>query len=120
MAEHAGNDDHLQDTGENRAEDARSEFRGHEIGQQLHLVKAAYDGGMKMFDTAHGYMNGRNEEMLGKLLFSTVPRDSFILATKVKPAGVDSRTGLPSKETTAADFLPRFELSLAETEDGLC
>ncbi len=28
------------------------------------LVKAAYEAGMKMFDTAHGYMNGRNEEML--------------------------------------------------------
>jgi len=75
------------------------------------LVKAAYDGGMKMFDTAHGYMNGRNEEMLGNF-FSSVPRESFILATKVKPEGVDSRTGLPSKETTAADFLAKFELSL--------
>ncbi|MFZ2286417.1 MAG: aldo/keto reductase [Bacteroidales bacterium] len=75
------------------------------------LVKAGYDGGITMFDTAHGYMNGRNEEMLGNF-FTSVPRDSFILATKVKPAGVDSRTGLPSKETTAADFLARFDLSL--------
>ncbi len=75
------------------------------------LVKAAYEGGMRMFDTAHGYMNGRNEEMLGSF-FESVPRESFILATKVKPAGVDSRTGLPSKETTAEDFLAKFELSL--------
>lgn len=75
------------------------------------LVKAAFDAGMTMFDTAHGYMNGRNEEMLGNF-FSSMPRDSFILATKVKPAGVDSRTGLPSRETTAADFLAKFELSL--------
>jgi len=75
------------------------------------LVKAAYDAGMKMFDTAHGYMNGRNEEMLGNF-FSSVPRNSFFLATKVKPAGVDSRTGLPSKETTGADFLAKFDLSL--------
>ena len=36
------------------------------------LVKAAYESGMKMFDTAHGYMNGRNEEMLGGF-FSQVP-----------------------------------------------
>jgi len=75
------------------------------------LVQAAYEGGMKMFDTAHGYMNGRNEEMLGNF-FSTLPRDSFVLATKVKPAGVDSRTGLPSAETTAADFLEKFDLSM--------
>ncbi|MRR21677.1 oxidoreductase [bacterium] len=75
------------------------------------LVKAAYEGGMKMFDTAHGYMNGRNEEMLGGF-FSTVPRDSFVVATKVKPSGVDSRTGLPSKDTTAESFLSMFNLSL--------
>ncbi|MCU0459928.1 MAG: aldo/keto reductase [Bacteroidales bacterium] len=76
------------------------------------LVRAAYEGGMKMFDTAHGYMNGRNEEMLGNY-FSTIPRESFVLATKVKPAGVDSRTGLPSKETTAEAFLSMFNLSLS-------
>jgi uncharacterized protein len=75
------------------------------------LVKAAYEAGMKMFDTAHGYMNGRNEEMLGGF-FSQVPRDSFVIATKVKPAGVD-RAGLPTKETTAADFLEKFDLSLS-------
>jgi predicted aldo/keto reductase-like oxidoreductase len=75
------------------------------------LVQAAYEGGMKMFDTAHGYMNGRNEEMLGNF-FSTLPRDSFVLATKVKPAGVDNRTGLPSADTTAADFLGKFDLSM--------
>lgn len=74
------------------------------------LVKAAYEGGMRMFDTAHGYMNGRNEEMLGSF-FSQVPRDSFVIATKVKPAGVD-RDGLPTRETTAADFLQKFNLSL--------
>jgi aryl-alcohol dehydrogenase-like predicted oxidoreductase len=76
------------------------------------LVKAAYDGGIKMFDTAHGYQNGRNEEMLGNF-FSTVPRDSFIIATKIGPAGVDRQTGKPSAETTAVDFLSRFEISLS-------
>jgi len=76
------------------------------------LVKAAYDGGIKMFDTAHGYQNGRNEEMLGNF-FTGVPRDSFIIATKIGPAGVDRQTGKPSAETTAADFLSRFEISLS-------
>jgi predicted aldo/keto reductase-like oxidoreductase len=76
------------------------------------LVRAAYEGGMKMFDTAHGYMNGRNEEMLGGY-FSTIPRESFVLATKVKPAGVDSRTGLPSRDTTSESFLSMFNLSLS-------
>jgi hypothetical protein len=29
------------------------------------VVKAAYNAGITHFDTAHGYQNGRNEEMLG-------------------------------------------------------
>jgi aryl-alcohol dehydrogenase-like predicted oxidoreductase len=64
-----------------------------------------------MFDTAHGYQNGRNEEMLGSF-FATVPRESFIVATKVGPAGVDRQAGLPTKDTTAEDFLSKFETSL--------
>lgn len=76
------------------------------------LVKAAYEGGMKLYDTAHSYMNGRNEEMLGTF-FSTVPRNSFIITTKVHPAGVDQRTGGPTSETKAGDFVERFNTSLS-------
>ncbi|MGB8358206.1 MAG: aldo/keto reductase [Bacteroidales bacterium] len=76
------------------------------------LVKAAYDGGIKLFDTANGYQNGRNEEMLGNF-FTTVPRNSFIIATKVGPAGIDRQTGKPTSETTAANFLSKFEISLS-------
>jgi predicted aldo/keto reductase-like oxidoreductase len=76
------------------------------------LVKAAYEGGVKLFDTANGYMNGRNEEMLGGF-FATVPRDSFIIATKVQPAGVDRQTGIPSNLTTADNFLKKFNISLS-------
>ena len=76
------------------------------------LVKAAYESGVKMFDTAHSYMNGRNEEMLGNF-FTTVPRDSFIIATKAGPAGIDRQTGKPTKETTAENFLSKFEISLS-------
>ncbi len=39
------------------------------------LVKAALDGGMVLLDTAHGYQEGRNEEMLGTV---TVPREFLI------------------------------------------
>jgi predicted aldo/keto reductase-like oxidoreductase len=75
------------------------------------LVKTAYEAGVKLFDTAHGYMNGRNEEMLGNL-FTSIPRDSFIIATKVGPAGVDRQNGMPTRDTTAEDFLSKFEISL--------
>jgi len=75
------------------------------------LCKAAYDKGIKLFDTANVYQNGNNETMLGNLL-KDYPRNSFLLATKVKPAGVD-KEGKPTKETTAEDFLAKFNTSLS-------
>ncbi|MGD0581477.1 MAG: aldo/keto reductase [Bacteroidales bacterium] len=75
------------------------------------LCKAAYDNGITMFDTANGYQNGNNETMLGNL-FKELPRKSFILETKVKAAGV-GRDGKPTGETTAEDFLQKFNTSLS-------
>jgi predicted aldo/keto reductase-like oxidoreductase len=49
--------------------------------------------------------------MLGNLL-KDYPRNSFYLATKVKPIGVD-RDGKPSDQTTADDFLSKFNTSLS-------
>jgi predicted aldo/keto reductase-like oxidoreductase len=74
------------------------------------LCKAAYDNGIRLFDTAHVYQNGNNETMLGNL-FKDIPRNSFILETKVKPAGV-GRDGKPTDQTTADDFMQKFNLSL--------
>ena len=48
------------------------------------LVHAAIKEGIMLFDTAHGYQGGKNEEMLGDVL-KDYPRDSFVLATKVPP-----------------------------------
>lgn len=75
------------------------------------LCKAAYEKGIKLFDTANGYQNGNNEIMLGNLL-KDYPRSSFYLATKVKPAGVD-KEGKPSEQTTTEDFLAKFNTSLS-------
>lgn len=66
------------------------------------IVTMALDGGMKFLDTAHGYQNGRNEEMLGKLLKER-SRDSFYLATKVNPRG---------QNLTVDEFIGQFETSL--------
>ncbi|TFG40990.1 MAG: oxidoreductase [Bacteroidia bacterium] len=78
------------------------------------LCKAAYEKGIKLFDTANGYQNGNNETMLGNLL-KNYPRDTFYLATKVKAAGI-SREGLPSSETTAEDFLSKFSTSISRLQ----
>src|SRR5512140_3841752 len=52
------------------------------------LVKAALRGGVVHLDTAHGYMRGKNEEMLGELL-KDYPRDSFVISTKIPPGTQD-------------------------------
>ncbi|MBI5547823.1 MAG: aldo/keto reductase [Deltaproteobacteria bacterium] len=75
------------------------------------LVRAALDGGMLLLDTAHGYQNGRNEEMLGTVLKDR-PRDSFLLCTKVFLSTLDRKTGLFSPETRGEEILEKLEISL--------
>ena len=75
------------------------------------LVKAALAKGMIHLDTAHTYQEGRNEEMLGKLL-KDYPREAFVIATKVKPSGGSRKTGLYSEKTTEEDFLKKFDISM--------
>jgi len=74
------------------------------------LCKAAFENGITFFDTANGYQNGNNEIMLGNLL-KDYPRDSFYLATKVRPNGVD-KEGKPTSETTSEGFLEKFNESM--------
>lgn len=46
------------------------------------LLRASYNSGIFHYDTAHGYQNGRNEEMVGTF-FQGKPRDTYFIATKV-------------------------------------
>ena len=49
------------------------------------LVNAAIDFGINYIDTAHAYMNGKNEEVVGQVMKTR--RKEVFLTTKVKPAG---------------------------------
>ncbi len=59
------------------------------------LVREALKSGVMHFDTAHAYLNGRNEEMLGAIL-KGVPRSSVVISTKVM--------GSESQESFLADL----------------
>ncbi len=74
------------------------------------LCKAAYEKGITLFDTANGYQGGNNEIMLGNL-FKDYPRNSFILATKVKPA--QDREGRPTDQTSPESFFEMFNTSIS-------
>jgi len=75
------------------------------------LVRACQDAGIVYFDTAYGYMGGKNEEMLGEV-FKDVDRETIVIGTKVPPGERDRRTGELGPGTTKEDFLEKFETSL--------
>ncbi|MDR0692623.1 MAG: aldo/keto reductase [Prevotellaceae bacterium] len=71
------------------------------------LVKAAIRSGIVHFDTAHGYQEGKNELMLGKI-FKDIPRESFVVSTKIK---VDQRGKTFSKDAPE-QFMEKFNISM--------
>lgn len=75
------------------------------------LVRAALDGGMVLLDTAHGYQDGRNEEMLGTILPGR-KRDSFVLCTKVFLSTLDRKTGLFAPDTNGEEIEEKLGISL--------
>jgi predicted aldo/keto reductase-like oxidoreductase len=52
------------------------------------VLRAAYNSGITFFDTAYGYQNGKNEEMVGEF-FKDKDRSTFYIATKGNPGRRD-------------------------------
>ncbi len=75
------------------------------------LVRAALDAGIVLLDTAHGYQDGRNEEMLGSVLAGR-RRDAFVLCTKVFVSTLDRKTGLFGKGTRGEEIDEKLAISL--------
>jgi aryl-alcohol dehydrogenase-like predicted oxidoreductase len=76
------------------------------------LVKRSYEIGIRHFDTAAGYGEGRNEEMLGRAIQELDVRDQVVIATKVhlprRPSEVDSDEAKRFFLTTVAESLRRL------------
>jgi aryl-alcohol dehydrogenase-like predicted oxidoreductase len=47
------------------------------------FIKQAVEAGINFFDTANVYSDGTSEEIVGKALREMLPRDEYVLATKV-------------------------------------
>lgn len=73
------------------------------------LVRRAYDVGMRHFDTAAVYQQGRNEEMLGRMIKEMGVRDKVTIATK---AFVPDRNPGLTQPQAKARLLEIFEGSL--------
>jgi uncharacterized protein len=74
------------------------------------LIRAALDAGLMHLDTAHVYMRGKNEEVVGEVLKGR-PRDSFVLSTKVLLPKSET-TGIYDETATEEAFLSRLDISL--------
>lgn len=48
------------------------------------VVKESYDIGVRLFDTAQGYQNGRNEEMIGTVIQKLGVRNKVFIQTKIR------------------------------------
>jgi 1-deoxyxylulose-5-phosphate synthase len=79
------------------------------------LVDAAFDVGINFFDTANIYSQGRSEEVLGRALVSR-PRDSYVLATKLRGTAPDGGYGL-SREQVLSQIDQSLERLGAEYVD---
>ena len=72
------------------------------------LIEAAIDAGINYIDTAHGYMQGVNEEIIGKVM--AAKRDKVFLTTKVSRRNPDNipemiETSLKRLKTDHVDLL---------------
>ena len=74
------------------------------------LIKTALDSGIQLLDTAHAYMQGRNEEVIGSVVKGR-PRDSYYIGSKVN-LPQDRATGRYLEGATEAEFTKKLDLSL--------
>ena len=71
------------------------------------LLRRAYELGIRHFDTAAGYQNGRNEEMVGQVIKEMGVRDKVIISTK-QPSRNRSKNVAEAKQ----QFVEAVEASL--------
>jgi predicted aldo/keto reductase-like oxidoreductase len=74
------------------------------------LIRAALDSGILLLDTAHAYMQGRNEEVIGSVIKGR-PRDTYLIGSKVS-LPQDRTTGRYIEGATESEFLKKLDLSL--------
>ena len=74
------------------------------------LIRAALDSGIVFLDTAHAYMQGRNEEVIGSVIKGR-PRDSYMIGSKVS-LPQDRTIGRYAEGATEVEFLKKLDLSL--------
>jgi aryl-alcohol dehydrogenase-like predicted oxidoreductase len=73
-------------------------------------LKTYVEAGGDFLDTASSYSNGATEEVMGKLLSHTVPRENLVICTK---AGAVQRAGRLTVDTSRRNLMHQLDTSLA-------
>jgi uncharacterized protein len=74
------------------------------------LIRAIFDSGIRYFDSAWDYQNGRNDTMVGEMV-RKLGRDKFVVSTKVL-LPTDDKTGQFTKDATTQAFMDQLDVSL--------
>lgn len=84
------------------------------LEEAIKIIRKAYDGGMRFFDTARAYSD--SEEKLGKAL-SIYPRESYYLATKTMAKTPEEfwKQLNTSLELLQTDYIDIYQFHCAET-----
>ena len=79
------------------------------------LVRRSYEIGIRHFDTAAHYQEGRNEEMVGSMIKEMGVRDKVVISTKIlrpeysREQGTVTQSHTPNPAEVKAHFLDAFD-----------
>ncbi|NKB71634.1 MAG: hypothetical protein GKR89_31555 [Candidatus Latescibacteria bacterium] len=91
-------------------------YQGSTYDEGLRLIRRAYDLGVRYFDTAPLYGEGRSEMRYARVL-KDMPRDQFVMSTKVSRLFVP--TGPATEGPENPDGVPPYEMRFDFSADGI-
>jgi uncharacterized protein len=74
------------------------------------LIKKIFESGIKHFDSAWDYQNGRVDSTIGEML-KIYGRDKYIISTKIL-LPMDEKAGQYTKDSTTKAFMDQLEVSM--------
>ena len=78
----------------------------------MEIMKAAYDAGIRTFDTANVYSGGLSEILVGKFLKRyNIPREKMVIISKAFAYTGDPKSSMRSHDLTSVEYLNQFGLS---------
>lgn len=78
----------------------------------LTVMKAAYDAGIRTFDTANAYSGGASEQLVGKFIKKfNIPREKLVIISKVFFLTGSPDTKFRSEDLSSIEYLNQWGLS---------